>query len=226
MDPCLSLGVYKPRQGFTIDDVVAHITRVAASLEQSNSSINFTILRSVRRNWAAVLSVWKGPRDADNSCINLPEASTFTKGESCAVRMVECGWFKLSCREHIESIIPSEHEYSVGDIVSVRRIYSGGKKQETLVYSCKAVSKAYFAKMKGIFSYSFYESLDGKQIVGLGSWDSADSAYEWFANPDGSPGEAFWKSLGAHKLKYHVCQVVYVTNNSESGGESISKFKS
>jgi hypothetical protein len=120
--------------------------------------------------------------------------------------MVDSRWFELDCEEVKERLTFGQKR--VGDVVSVRRIYSEGKNQEKLAYCCLAVLKAYITTREGLHSYSFYNSLDGKSIIGLGRWESADSAYN---EVHCCTAEAFWKSLGAKKLKYDVCRVVYVS---------------
>jgi hypothetical protein len=131
----------------------------------------------------------------------------------CAVRIVESGWFRLSSQE-LSKGVPFA-QLSLGDIVSLRRIYmSSSKIQEVMSYCCLAILKSYFSRLKGIFSYSFYDSLDGKEIIGLGVWDSIESASVLEKHPKTNPSLPFWKELGAKKLKYHVCQVVYITCQS------------
>ena len=79
---------------------------------------------------------------------------------NCAVRIVESGWFLLGSQE-ISKGVPFA-QISLGDIVSLRRIYMPSWKiQEVLSYSCLAILKSYFAQLRGLLSYSFYDSLDG-----------------------------------------------------------------
>jgi hypothetical protein len=131
----------------------------------------------------------------------------------CAVGIVDSGWFRFSSQE-ISKGFPFA-QLSLGDIVSLRRIcMSSWKTQEVLSYCCLAILKSYFSLLNGIFSYSFYDSLDGTQIVGLGVWDSVESASVLEKYPNTNPALPFWKGLGAKKLKYHICQVVYVTYRS------------
>ena len=137
----------------------------------------------------------------------------FTKGMNCAVRIVESGWFLLGSQE-ISKGVPFV-QILLGDILSLWRIYMPSWKiQEVLSYSCLAILKSYFAQLRGLLSYSFYDSLDGAQIIGLGVWDSVESASVLGKHPNTNPALPFWKGLGAKKLKYHVCQVVYVTYQS------------
>lgn len=211
----ISFGIYEPQNGCDIHEAVAHMARVAALLEKRNN-IDVAILKSLEHSWAAVFAVWKGGSSGDGPALNLPEAAAFTKGMQCAVRIVDSGWFRLSSQE-ISRDVPFA-QLSLGDIVSLRRIYMPSWKiQDALSYCCLAILKSYFSWLKGLLSYSFYDSLDGKQIIGLGVWDSVESASVLANNddnPNANPWVAFWKSLGAKKLKYHVCQVVYVTYQS------------
>jgi hypothetical protein len=207
----VSIAIYEPQDGSDIHDAVTHMARVASLLEKRNS-IKVAILKSLEQSWAAVFSVWKGGSSADGPALYLPEAAAFTKGITCAVRVMDSGWFRLSSREISRGV--SFAQLSLGDIVSLRRLYTASwKRQDVLSYCCLAILKSYFAGLKGILSYSFYDSMDGRQIIGLGVWDSIESAAV-LANtddPNANPWVAFWKSLGAKKLQYHVCQVVYVT---------------
>lgn len=208
----ISFAIYEPQHGCDINDAVTHMARVAALLEKGNN-IDVAILKSLEQPWAAVFAVWKGESSGDGLGLNLPEAAAFTKGMTSAVKIVDSGWFRLTSRE--TSIGIPFAQLSLGDIVSLRRIYTASWKiQDMLSYCCLAILKSYFVRLKGILSSSFYESLDGKQVLGLGVWDSIESASFLVNNDDNpnvNPWIVFWKSLGAKKLKYHVCQVVYVT---------------
>lgn len=208
----VSFAVFKPQEGCHIDDVVAQMVAAAASIEKCSSSrsgISISILRSISRNWVAAVAEKKDQEDA-NPWLNLPEAAAFTKGFSSAVGMVDSGWFEMNCEES-KARFPAFGQKRVGDVVSVRRIYSGGKNQDKLSYCCLALLKSYFTKTEGLHSYTFYDSMDGTRIIGLGKWESADKAYTALGKPNGCSAEAFWKSLGAKKLKYDVCRVVYVS---------------
>ncbi|GLJ14445.1 hypothetical protein SUGI_0233570 [Cryptomeria japonica] len=55
---------------------------------------------------------------------------------------------------------------------------------------------------------------DGKQIIGLGVWDRVESALALEKYPHRNPALPYWKDMGAKKLEYNVCQVVYVTYRS------------
>jgi len=208
----ISFAIYEPQDGCDIHDAVAHMARVAALLEK-RSNIDVAILKSLQQSWAAVFAVWKGGSSSDGLAPDLPEAAAFTKGMTSAVKIVDSGWFRLTSRE-ISRGVPSA-QLSLGDFVGLRRIYtSSWKIQDMLSYCCLAILKSYFTRLKGILSSSFYESLDGKQIIGLGVWDSIESASVLVNkddDPSVNPWVSFWRSLGAKKLKYHVCQVVYVT---------------
>lgn len=208
---CVSFAIYEPQDGCDIQDAVTHMAKVASLLEKRNS-INVAILKSLEQSWAVVFAIRKGGSSGDKPALYLPEAAAFTKGMKCAVRIVDSGWFRLSSRE-ISRGVPFA-QLALGDIVSLRRLYMPTwKKQDVLSYCCVAILKSYFAWLKGILSYSFYDSMDGRHIIGLGVWDSIESASVVANNDDrnANPWVAFWKSLGAKKLKYHVCQVVYVT---------------
>eukprot|EP01018_Ginkgo_biloba_P029870 Gb_06988 [translate_table: standard] len=223
----MSFGIYKPLKGYDIDDAVLHITKATASLERT---VRTAIVKSVNGSWVAVISVWK---DASinvetDSITNLHglSAELACKDSTPIVRIVDSGWFQLSSQEHKDIAFA---QLRVGDIVNVRRIYSSRRKQEVLAYSCLAIMKAYFKDMKGIRSYSFHKSIDGKRIIGLGIWDSIESASALLEKSTGSPGEAYWKGLGAKMLKYEVCMVVHVTEEPAAvktfthdlGGESL-----
>lgn len=110
----------------------------------SRSDITIYILRSISKNWAVVVAEKRGEEDA-NPWLNLPEAAAFTKGFSSAVRMVDSGWFDMNCEES-KLGLPAFRQNGVGDVVSVRRIYSGGKNPDKLSYCCLALLKAYFTK--------------------------------------------------------------------------------
>eukprot|EP00253_Pinus_taeda_P024349 PITA_24349 len=206
----VSFGIYEPQGSCDIHDAVAHMATVAALVEKK-SNIKVAILKSLQHSWAAIFAVSIGESDADNrAMLNLPEAAAFTKGMDCAVKIVDSGWFRQSSQE-LSRGVPCA-QLSLGDIVSLRRMYiSSWNKQDLLSYCCLAVLKSYYSGLKGILSYSFYDSMDGTKIIGLGVWDSVETASFLEKNPDSNPALPFWKDLGAKKLKYHVCQVVYVT---------------
>lgn len=223
----VSFGFYEPQKGCNIQDAVNHMARVAAVLELRNN-IKVAILKSIEHSWVAVFAVWAGESDTDNHrhgpSLNLPEAAAFTKGMNCAVRIVESGWFRQSSQE-ISKGVPFA-QLSLGDIVSLRRIYTPSSKiQEVLSYCCLAILKSYFSRLKGIQSCSFYDSLDGTQIIGLGVWDSVESASVLEKHPKTNPALPFWKGLGAKKLKFHVWQVAYVTNQSPVSENSRPGFR-
>lgn len=205
----VSFGVYKPRAGCHTDDVVAQMLRTAASIEKRSTNINITVLRCIRGDWVAAVAENKATEDA-NPWLNLPEAATFTKGLSSVIQTVDAGWFELACEERKEGF--SFGQKRVGDVVSVRKIYSEGKNQDKLSYCCLAVLKSYFTNTKGLNSYRYYTSLDGKSIIGLANWESEDLA---FNKENRCTGETFLKSLGAKKLRYDVCRVVYATDLNE-----------
>eukprot|EP00253_Pinus_taeda_P011994 PITA_11994 len=208
----ISFAIYEPQHGCDIQDAITQMSRVAALLEKGNN-IDVAILKSLEQSWVAVFAVSKGESIANGLGLNLPEAAAFTKGMTSAVKIVDSGWFRLTSRE-ISRGVPFA-QLSLGDIVGLRRIYTASSKiQDMISYSCLAILKSYFVRLKGILSSSFYESLDGKQIIGLGVWDSVESASVLVNNDDNpnvNPWIVFWKSLGAKKLKYDVCQVAYVT---------------
>eukprot|EP01018_Ginkgo_biloba_P014915 Gb_35782 [translate_table: standard] len=205
----VSFGIYMPQDGCHIHDAIAHISTVSSALEDS-SGIKVAILKNLDLSWAAVFAVRRGGANVDESTIHLPEAAAFTKGMRCVVRIVDSGWFELTSQEKRQGVPFAE--LSLGDTVSVRRIiYSSWKKQDMLSYCCLALLKAYFCRLKGIVSASFYSSLDGKRIIGLGVWESVESAYAVRDHPNLTPAETFWKALGAKDLTFDVCQVVYVS---------------
>ncbi|KAH9314413.1 hypothetical protein KI387_023040 [Taxus chinensis] len=205
-----SFGIFRPEEGCCIDDAVAHMVKVALLLE-NNRNINVAILKCLDNSWAAVFIVWKGggSQNAEEWALNLPEAAVFTKGLKCAVRTVDSGWFQPSSQQTRQGVPFAQ--LSLGDIVSIRRIYCSWKRQNMLSYSCLAILRSYFNCFKGLISYSFYDSLNGKQIIGLAIWDSKESASALIKYPHTSPALPYWKEVGVKDLKYHVCQVVYAT---------------
>ncbi|GLJ14459.1 hypothetical protein SUGI_0233780 [Cryptomeria japonica] len=205
----VSFGIFKPNDGCDIDDILVHMTAVAASLEKSRN-INVAILRCLDCSWAAVFAVAKeGSQSADRTALNLPEAVAFTEGLKCEVKIVDSGYFTLNSQQTSKGELFAQ--LSLGDIVSVRRIHCGSKRQDMLSYSCLAILKAYFNRLNGVYSYSFYDSLDGKRIIGLGVWNNIQSALAMVKYPETNPALPYWKEGGAKQLKYHVCQVVYAT---------------
>lgn len=197
----ITFGIYKPVSGYDIDDAVRHIRAAIASAEQAGS-VRAAILSSVNGSWVAVFCDWRG---------SAPSLYDLSEKATAVLRKVDCGCFHLTSSEPREA---SFSRVSVGDIVSVRRIYTDMKTQEVLAYSCLAVMKAYFAQIKGVLSCAFYKSDDGMLIVGLATWDNAASASALLESCGGSPGEAYWRDLNAKRLKYEVCRVVYVTREA------------
>ncbi|KAH9314416.1 hypothetical protein KI387_023043 [Taxus chinensis] len=206
----VSFSIFKPEEGCDINDAVAHMTQVATVIDKS-SGINVAILKCLDHSWAAVFMVWKGEgsQNADNLALNLPQAAAFTKGLKCAVRIVDSGWFQPSSQQTRQGVPFAQ--LSLGDIVSIRRIHCSWKIQDVLSYSCLAILRSYFDRIKGIISCSFYDSLDGQQIIGVGVWDSIELASVLVKYPHTSPALPYWKAVGAKELQYHVCQVVYAT---------------
>lgn len=82
--------------------------------------------------------------------------------------------------------------------------------QDVVSYSCLAILKAYFQKTDGLLSYSFYKSLDGSSMAGLGVWENFDAASAFLNAPDGAPEEHYWRSLGA-KTRLGIYEVVSIT---------------
>lgn len=205
----VSFGIYKPTAGNDIEDAVAHVRSLVAGA----GNLRAIILKSVNGSWVAVFTACKL---GASTCSGLSYLGNNNKccGEDSVggvVRVVEGGCFQLIDEEHRDDF----GRLSVGDIVSVRRIYTDLENQEVFAYSCVAVQKAYFGQMEGLLSYAFYKSKDGKLIVGLGIWDGAHNAAAPLDPKRGSPGEAYWKDLGADNLKYEVCQVVYITKEKQ-----------
>ncbi|XP_057866993.2 uncharacterized protein LOC131074390 [Cryptomeria japonica] len=205
----VSFGIFKPHNGCDIDDVIVHMTAVAASL-QNTRNINIAIFRCFDCSWAAVFAVGKeGSQINDRTSLNLPEAAAFIERLKCEVKMVDSGYFTLNSQQTSAGELFAR--LSLGDIVSVRRIQCSSKRQDMLSYSCLAILKSYFNRLNGVNSYSFYDSLDGKRIIGLGVWDNIQSALSMVKYPENNPALPYWKEAGAKQLKYHVCQVVYAT---------------
>lgn len=197
----ITFGIYKPASGYDIDDALRHIRAAIASAEQAGS-VRATILSSLNGSWVAVFCDWRGA---------APSLHDLSQEATAVLRKVDCGSFHLILSEPRE--VASSARLSVGGIVSVRRIYTDIKTQEVLAYSCVAVSRAYSAQIKGLLSSNFYKSEDGMLIIGLDTWDNADSASALLDSCGGSPGDAYWRDL-AKKLKYEVCRVVYITRDT------------
>lgn len=196
----ITFGIYKPASGYDIDDAVRHIRAAIASAEQAGS-VRAAILSSLNGSWVAVFCDWRG---------DTPRLHDLSEEATAVLRKVDCGSFQLILSEAREA---SSACLSVGGIVSVRRIYTDIKTQEVLAYSCVAVSRAYSPQLKGLLSSNFYKSEDGMFIVGLATWDNADSASALLESRGGSPADAYWRDL-AKKLKYEVCRVVYITRDT------------
>lgn len=94
----------------------------------------------------------------------------------------------------------------------LRGIVAGPEYQDLLSYSCLAVLKAYFDKTEGLLSCTFYKSLDGMKMTGLGVWQSVEAAHALLGSEGGAPGESFWRSLGA-MARFGIYQVVFVTSD-------------
>eukprot|EP01018_Ginkgo_biloba_P029868 Gb_06967 [translate_table: standard] len=206
----ISFAICKPMEGWEIEDAVDHVTKFTVGLEGAGCAKS-AIMKSVRGSWAAVFSIWDGAACAHDSMENWHEASESSKDPTSVVKLVESGWFQLSCQEHRDV---SFAQLKVGNIVSLRRIYSSRDKHDVLEYCCLALLKAYFRKIEGLFSCTFYKSIDCKRIFGLGIWDTVESASAILDESKGSFGEVYWKDLGAEMLTYEVCQVVYVTEET------------
>ncbi|GLJ06884.1 hypothetical protein SUGI_0051220 [Cryptomeria japonica] len=193
----ISFGVYKPTDGHDIDDAVAHL-RSLISLAERAADLKAIILKSVNGSWVAVF------------CVSSVSQTRTVDDE--VIRVVDWGSFQKITEEQKANF--NKGKLSVGDIVSVRRIYTDLNNQELIAYSCLAVLKSFFAQIEGLNSSAFYKSKDGKLIMGLGIWDSAEFASALLDSPNGSPGEAYWKDLGATNLKFEICQVVYISKEN------------
>ncbi|XP_059073862.1 uncharacterized protein LOC131074342 [Cryptomeria japonica] len=157
----VSFGIFKPEEGCNIEDALAYMATVATLIEKTHN-ITVTILRCLDFSWTAVFAAGKDESlNEDKSTSNLPEAAAFTKGLKCAVRIVDSGWFRFTSPEPGKGVPFAK--LSVGDIVSMRRIYCSWKRQEVLSYSCLAILRSYFNCYKGMISLSFYDSLDGSR---------------------------------------------------------------
>jgi len=202
----VALAIYKPITGYNIHDALRHMSTALIPALHKAGSTKAAILKSVNGSWVAIFSVWKAAlSEKDDSRIADQLGKDWA---SSVVRVVEWRWFHLSCDEHRDV---SFAQLRFGDIVNLRRIQSSRKKQEVLAYSCLAIMKSYFKQTKGLRSYTFYTSVDGKRIMGLGIWDSIQSASALLGESNGSPAEPYWYGLGAKSVKYEVCQVVFVS---------------
>jgi len=202
----VALAIYKPITGYNIHDALRHITTALIPALHKAGSTKAAVLKSVNGSWVAIFSVWKqAVSEKDDSRIADQLGKDWA---SSVVRLVEWRWFQLSCEEHRDV---SFAQLRFGDIVNIRRIQSSRKKQDVLAYSCLAILKAYFKHMKGIRSYTFYSSVEGKRIIGLGIWDNIESASAVLKESNGSPAEPYWYGLGAKTLKYEVCKVVFIS---------------
>lgn len=214
----VAFAFYKPITGYDVHDALRHIKTTLIPALHKAGSTKAAVLNSVNGSWLAIFSVWKAAiSEKEDSRIADELGNDWA---SSVVRVVEWRWFELSCEEHRDV---SFARLRFGDIVNLRRIQSSRKKQEVLAYSCLAVMKAYFNQIKGIRSYTFYTSLDGKRIMGLGIWDNLDSASALLKESNGSPAEPYRYGLGAKTLKYEVCQVAFVSNSSSADADGETK---
>ncbi|KAI5081105.1 hypothetical protein GOP47_0004288 [Adiantum capillus-veneris] len=101
---------------------------------------------------------------------------------------------------------------SRGDVVHLRCITSGrhAHLQDALPYSCLAILKAYFPQTEGLLSYTFFRSLDGSRMAGLGVWQGMDAASAFLDAPGGACEERFWRSMGAKARLQRLLQNVEI----------------
>ncbi|GLJ14471.1 hypothetical protein SUGI_0234010 [Cryptomeria japonica] len=218
----VSFGIFTPEEGFDMDDAIAHVTKVAAEIEQS-SNINVAILKCLHHSWVAVFAV-EAKTVHESATINLPQAAAFTRGLNCPVRILESGWFQQTSQQTRKDLPFAQ--ISLGDIVSIRSMKcTSWEKQDTLSYSCLAILRAYFDRFRGLISCSFYDSMNGKQIIGIVVWDSIESALFVAKHPESNPALPYWEQLGAQELKYRVYQVVYVTRKDPVQASSLPSFQ-
>lgn len=212
----VALAIYKPIAGYDIHDALRHISTALIPAFHKEGSTKAAVLNSVNGSWVAIFSVWNAAAisEKDDSTIADQLGKAWA---SSVVRVVEWRWFQFSCEEHRDL---SFAKLRFGDIVNLRRIQTSRKKQEVLAYSCLAVMKAYFKQTKGLRSHTFYTSLDGKRIMGLGIWDNIQSASAPLKESSRSPAEPYWYGLGAKRLKYAVGQVVFVSTTPQLDQES------
>ncbi|GLJ14472.1 hypothetical protein SUGI_0234020 [Cryptomeria japonica] len=208
-----SFAIFTPEEGFDMDDAIAHVTKVAAEIEDTRN-INVAILKGLHHSWVAVFGVQRVVE-----ATNLPEAAAFTKGLRCPVRKVESGWFKLNSQQTRKDLPFAQ--ISVGDIVSIRSInkktssdHTSWEEEDSLSYSCIAILRAYFHRFKGLYSCSFFDSLDKKRIIGIAVWDTIESARFVAEHPESNPALAYWEH--AEELKFHIYQAVYATTRRDS----------
>jgi len=203
----VAVALYKPNIGYDIHDALRHMSTSLIPAIHKAGSTKAAVLNSVLSgSWAAIFSVWETALPEKEYCRIADELGKHWV--SSVVTVVKWRWFHLSCQEHRDV---SFAEVRFGDIVSLRRIGSSTNKKELLAYSCLAILKAYFKHMKGLRSYTFYTSVEGKRIIGLGIWDNIEAASVVLKQSNGSPGEPYWSGLGAKTLKYEVCKVVLVS---------------
>ncbi|MCO5550922.1 hypothetical protein L7F22_004416 [Adiantum nelumboides] len=112
-----------------------------------------------------------------------------------------------SLPSHSSASTPSVR-LSLGDTVHLRCITGSHQAhlQDALQYSCLAILKAYFQQTEGLLSYTFYRSLDGSRMAGLGVWRGADAASTFLNAPDGACEERYWRSMGT-KARFEIYDV-------------------
>lgn len=200
--------VYRPLPGFSIDDLLLHLHNVLKSLEKAGT-FEFALLRGLTHgSWVVVYAVQEATSKDECSSVTGSQMEALQQQISQVANTIDCSRYSLCCGEHKEQ--DSIAELSKGDAVHFRWIQTNPQRQGTLTYSCFAILKAFLHKVEGLRSCTFYTSLDGTKIAGLGVWENAQAAYG-FISPPGSPAEPYWKSLGA-KLRCGICEVVYVTS--------------
>lgn len=207
----ICISVYRPKPSFSMDDLLVHLHQILKSLEKSGS-FKFAVLRGLTNgSWTVVYAVRGGRSivDAGAGADEFSEIEFLQQHIAPVADTIDCSRYELSCGESNER--GSIAQLCKGEAVHFRWILADPDHQEMLEYSCLAVLKAYLGKVEGLRSCTFYRSIDGRKIAGLGAWENAQAAYTFISSPQGSPAEPFWKSLGA-KLRYGICEVVYVTS--------------
>eukprot|EP00249_Psilotum_nudum_P003572 c17028_g1_i3 orf=687-1358(+) len=205
----MCIGFYKPRRPYTTDQLLNYVTKISKGFQDSGC-VKFAILRTRKDDGlghVAICTVWETKQRADSSLSTVSRIHAFEKAVSPVADTVDMNWYETSCMQCKEGI--SVWQLSKGDIVHLRCILSEPERQEVLSYSCLAILRAYFPKIEGLLSCGFCKCLDGRKIVGLGVWESAEAANAFKA----SPGEPYWKGLGA-KLRFGVYEVAHVTEHS------------
>lgn len=207
----VSFAVFKPQPQFTRDDLLDCLSSSCSSF-QKRGFAKFAILKSLSTSpssWVAVYSIWKNAPAPDKAPSNEhSQLQAFKETVSSVAVTIHEDWYEIYCWD-CKVAIPCP-QLSQGDVVHLREIIGKSEQQELLPYSCLAILKAYFQQIEGLLSCTFYKSASKSRMIGLGVWQNAQAAYAFIGQAGGTPGECYWRSLGA-KSKFLMYEVVFVT---------------